>query len=140
VVTIYHGLPRDLLRFNPTASKYLNPAEAITAYHDFTFLKGWAKMANNAIVLKIAQCDSQLADVLSELPRLELSALYGDVSRGMISRLTKCGLTANECDRDMAHRRIGLGAMPMPFAGLDMHDITHINLTMFVFRRHHPGA
>ena len=58
----------------------------------------------------------------------------------MISRLTEGGLTANECDRDMSHRRIGLGAMPMPFTGLDMHDITHINLTLFVFPRHHPGA
>jgi hypothetical protein len=35
VVTIYHGLPRDLLRFNPTASKHLNPAEATTAHREF---------------------------------------------------------------------------------------------------------
>jgi hypothetical protein len=40
----------------------------------------------------------------------------------------------------MSHRPIGLGAMPMPFTGLDMHDITHINLTLFLFRRHHPRA
>jgi len=39
----------------------------------------------------------------------------------MISKSTEGGLTANECDRDMSHRRIGLGAMPMPFTGLDMH-------------------
>ncbi len=40
----------------------------------------------------------------------------------------------------MPHRRIGLGAMPMAFAGLDVHDITQINLTLFMLRRHHAGA
>ena len=56
------------------------------------------------------------------------------------SGLSPGGLTANECDRDMPHRRIGLGAMPMAFAGLDMRDIAHVNLTLFMLRRHHAGA
>src|SRR3984893_4581754 len=56
------------------------------------------------------------------------------------ARLSVRGLTANECDRDMPHRRIGLGAMPMAFTGLDMHDITHVDLTLFMLRRHHAGA
>jgi hypothetical protein len=43
VVTIYHGLPRDLLRFNPTASKYLNPAEVTTAHHEFYLFEGLVK-------------------------------------------------------------------------------------------------
>ena len=49
-------------------------------------------------------------------------------------------LTANGRDRDMPHCRIGLGAMPMAFASLDMHDITHVDLVLFVLRRHHAGA
>jgi len=40
----------------------------------------------------------------------------------------------------MPDRCIGLGAMPMSFTGLDMHDITHINLTLFMLRCHHAGA
>ena len=49
-------------------------------------------------------------------------------------------LDCNECDRDMPHRRIGLGAMPMAFTGLDMHDITHVDLTLLVLVCHHAGA
>src|SRR6266446_6433892 len=49
------------------------------------------------------------------------------------------GLTANCRDRDMPHRRIGLGAMPMAFAGLDVHDIA-VDLALIMLRRHHPGA
>jgi hypothetical protein len=30
--------------------------------------------------------------------------------------------------------------MPMAFAGLDMHDITHVDLTLFMLRCHHAGA
>jgi len=55
-------------------------------------------------------------------------------------RLTVGSLTANGRDRDMPHCRIGLGAMPMAFASLDMHDITHVDLVLFVLRRHHAGA
>ena len=51
-----------------------------------------------------------------------------------------CRLTANEGDRDMPHRRISLGAMPMAFAGPDMHDVADIDLTLFMLRRHHAGA
>src|SRR6266446_3619495 len=50
------------------------------------------------------------------------------------------GLAANCCDRDMPHRRIGLGAMPMAFAGLYMHDVTDIDLMLFMLRCHHAGA
>jgi hypothetical protein len=46
-------------------------------------------------------------------------------------------LAANGCDRDVPHRRIGLGAMPMAFTGLDMHDITPINFTLFMLGCHH---
>jgi hypothetical protein len=69
----------------------------------------------------------------------EITCSY-NVSHSTISKLTVCGLTANECDRDMPHRRIGLGAMPMAFTGLDMHDITHVDLTLFMLRCHHAGA
>lgn len=49
-------------------------------------------------------------------------------------------LTADECDRDMPHRRIGSGAMPMAFTRLDVHDITDIDLSLFMLRCHHAGA
>ena len=38
----------------------------------------------------------------------------------------------------MAHRRISLGAMPMPLAGFDLHDIAYGDLMLFVLRRDHP--
>jgi hypothetical protein len=63
-----------------------------------------------------------------------------NVSFGTTPRLTVCRLTANGRDRDVPHRRIRLGAMPMAFAGLDMHDIADIDLTLFVLRRHHARA
>src|SRR6516164_6071845 len=40
----------------------------------------------------------------------------------------------------MPHRRVGLGAMPMALAGLDMHDIAHIDLSLLMLRGHHAGA
>src|SRR5260370_14799509 len=60
--------------------------------------------------------------------------------RGSGLTLSPSGLTPNQGDRDMTHRRIGLGAMPMAFAGLDMHDIADVDLTLFMLRRHHAGA
>jgi hypothetical protein len=56
------------------------------------------------------------------------------------ARLSVRGLTANQCDSDMPHRRIGLGAMPMAFTCLDVYDITHIDVTLFMLRCHHAGA
>jgi hypothetical protein len=43
VVTIYHGLPRDLLRSNPTAGMYLDLAEATTANHELYLFEGLGK-------------------------------------------------------------------------------------------------
>src|SRR6266478_625915 len=40
----------------------------------------------------------------------------------------------------MPHRRAGVGAVPMAFTGLDMHDIPDVDLALFVLRCHHPGA
>ena len=51
-----------------------------------------------------------------------------------------CGLAANGCDGDMPHRRIGLGAMPMAFTGLDMHDIAHVDLALFMLVCDHARA
>src|SRR6266404_4039620 len=50
------------------------------------------------------------------------------------------GLAADGGDRDMPHRRVGLGAMPMALTGLDVHDITHIDLTLLPLVCHHAGA
>jgi hypothetical protein len=55
-------------------------------------------------------------------------------------RLSPGGLTADGRDGDMPHRRIRLRAMPVAFTGLDMHDITDIDLTLLTLRRHHAGA
>jgi hypothetical protein len=56
------------------------------------------------------------------------------------TRLSPGGLTANEGNRDMSHRRIGLGAVPMAFAGLDLHDVTDVDLALFMLGCHHAGA
>src|SRR6516165_333166 len=50
------------------------------------------------------------------------------------------GFAADRGDRDVPHGRIGLGAMPMAFAGLDVHDIAHIDLTLLVLVCHHARA
>ena len=42
--------------------------------------------------------------------------------------LSPAGLTADGRDRDVPHRRIGLGAMPMAFTGLDVHDVARMTL------------
>src|SRR3954465_6273198 len=49
-------------------------------------------------------------------------------------------LPADGGDRDVAHCRVGLGAVPMAFAGLDVHDVADIDLVLFVLGRDHPGA
>src|SRR5215470_2606826 len=54
--------------------------------------------------------------------------------------LSPLGLTANECDRHMPHRRIGLGAMPMALAGLDVCHIADVELALLMLRRHDAGA
>src|SRR4029077_11414928 len=41
---------------------------------------------------------------------------------------------------DVPHRRIGLGAVPVALAGLDVHDIADIDLLLLVLGRHHAGA
>src|SRR5215472_11919999 len=55
-------------------------------------------------------------------------------------KLSPGGFAADGGDRDMPHCRIGLGAMPMAIAGLYVHDITDINLTLPVLVCDHPRA
>src|SRR6516162_71256 len=54
------------------------------------------------------------------------------------SDLSVGGLTADERDRDVPHRRIRFGAMPMALTGLDVDDIADIDLALFTLCRHHP--
>src|SRR6266436_5307954 len=54
--------------------------------------------------------------------------------------LSPGGLAADGGDRDMPHRRVGLGAVPMALTGLDVHDITDIDLTLLALVCHHAGA
>ena len=56
------------------------------------------------------------------------------------ARLAPLGLAADRGDRDVAHRRIGLGAVPMALAGLDVHDIADVDLLLLVLGRDHAGA
>src|SRR5437899_2496323 len=58
-------------------------------------------------------------------------------SASIAASLAPLRLTADRRDRDMAHRRVGLGAVPMAFAGLDVHDIADIDLLLLVLGRHH---
>src|SRR4051794_30588871 len=50
------------------------------------------------------------------------------------------GLAAGQCDRDVPHRRVGLGAVPVALAGLDMRDVADIDLALFVLVGDHAGA
>src|SRR6266851_1704058 len=54
--------------------------------------------------------------------------------------LSKAGLAADRRNRDMAHRRIGFGAMPMALAGLDVHDIADIDLALVMLGCDHSRA
>jgi hypothetical protein len=65
------------------------------------------------------------------------TALCKDVH--LIIRLSPFRLAAHECDRE-AHRRIRFGTMPMPLAGLDMHDIADSDRPLVVLSRHHADV
>jgi hypothetical protein len=49
------------------------------------------------------------------------------------SRLPPGGLAPDHRDRDMPHRRLRLGAVPMPLAGLDLHYVPHVDLHLLLF-------
>src|SRR5207244_10090554 len=59
---------------------------------------------------------------------------------GWPGKLSPGGLAADGGNRVMPHRRVGLGAMPMALAGLDVYDITDIDLTLLALVCHHAGA
>src|SRR5437764_13511308 len=59
---------------------------------------------------------------------------------GRAENLAPLGLAADEGDRNVAHRRIGLGAVPVALAGLDVHDVANIDLLLLLLVRHHAGA
>jgi hypothetical protein len=46
-------------------------------------------------------------------------------------------MTAHKRDRDVTHRGIRFGAMPVPLTRLDMHNITYIDLTLFMLGGDH---
>ena len=55
-------------------------------------------------------------------------------------RSAPLGLAAGQRDRDVPHRRVGLGAVPVAFAGLDMRDVADIDLALFALVGDHAGA
>src|SRR5206468_12683063 len=56
------------------------------------------------------------------------------------SRMLPAALTASRRDRNVGQRRILLGSVPVFLTGLDMHDISHSDLTLFVLGRHDASA
>src|SRR4029077_2472181 len=64
----------------------------------------------------------------------EDSSGFGGMRRAFppygIRPLAPFGLAADRRDRDMAHRRVGLGAVPMPLASLDVHDVADVDLKL----------
>src|SRR5438270_5224855 len=50
------------------------------------------------------------------------------------------GLATDQRDRDVAHRRVGLGAVPMALAGLDVHDVADLDLALLVLVGDLAGA
>src|SRR5580704_11089303 len=53
--------------------------------------------------------------------------------------LPKLRLAADRGDRDVTHRRVGLGAVPVPLAGLDVDDVADIDLLRCpTLDRNHP--
>ena len=70
---------------------------------------------------------------LTVIPRAPIYGARGD-------NLSVGGLAAGEGDRNMSHRRIGLGAMPMAFTGLYMHDVAYVDLALLALIRDHTGA
>src|SRR5262249_56766836 len=62
------------------------------------------------------------------------------ISAKFFVSLSVSRLTANGRNRDMRHRRIRLRAVPVPFAGFDMHDVAGGYLALFPLRRDHAFA
>src|SRR5215510_12353428 len=62
------------------------------------------------------------------------------ISEKFFVSLSVSRLTANGRNRDMRHRRIRLRAVPVPFAGFDMHDVADGYLALFPLRRDHASA
>src|SRR5215471_15319782 len=80
---------------------------------------------------------SEAARAFAALP------VQGQGSKSQFYRinLSPLGLTADRGDRDMPHRRVGLGSMPMALAGLDVNDVADIDcLRRAAFDRDHAGA
>src|SRR5215475_11592254 len=67
-----------------------------------------------------------------------VSGKTGSATRG--ARLSPLGLAANERDRNVPHGRIGLGAVPMALASLDVRHVTDVDLPLLMLRRHDAGA
>src|SRR5262249_21152618 len=74
--------------------------------------------------------------VLKLPSRCSRQRCFGD--RSWRRDLSVGGLTADQRDRDMPHRRIRFGAMPMAFTSLDMDDVADIDLALILLCRHHP--
>ena len=84
----------------------------------------------------VGQLEMVTEGVLKLPSRCSRQRCFGD--RSWRRDLSVGGLTADQRDRDMPHRRIRFGAMPMAFTSLDMDDVAEIDLALFLLCRHHP--
>src|SRR5205085_5679930 len=64
--------------------------------------------------------------VIPWIVRADNAKKRGSGSARLPQGLPPGGLTADCRDRDVPHRRIRLGAMPVALAGLDVHDVADI--------------
>src|SRR5271166_2047418 len=83
---------------------------------------------------------ASLARTRSYRERGEKSGFAAQADARQKRRLTPGRFAADRGDRDVTHRRIGLGAMPMTFASFDLHDITDIDLALFSLVGDQAGA
>src|SRR5262245_36066449 len=73
-------------------------------------------------------------------PRDAITTAISDMVAAVQLNLSPLGLTADERDRNVPHGRIGLGAMPVALASLDVCHIADIDLALLMLRRHDAGA
>ena len=66
---------------------------------------------------------------------MPLPRRWGAGKRALRPSLAPGGLAPDRRKRDMGHRRLRLGPVPMPLARLDLHHVPHLDLALLVFGR-----
>jgi len=108
----------------------------------FVRLQSWRRLAVFVPILVAKETVGQLETVSEGFPNCTGKVFAGARLRQRLRRgnLSVRCLTADECDGDVTHRRIGLRAMPMAFTRLDVNDITDINFAPFMLGGNRAGT